>query len=220
MAVVSELIVREYFELHGFFVRQQRKYVAQVRRDVEDIDFWVINPNADPSGERLPFVLSSSDLFRIRHAVVAVKGWHTETFSVAFMTSTPELFRFLEAPVFQEAAAAFGPGVNPRRILVISALPHSAEMREQSLRFLQEKGIDAVISFTTMLADLISQTKESRNYQKSDLLQMIRLLKNYDFFREPQMELFRPRRAPRNPMARRKTAPPPFSSSETTKSKE
>jgi hypothetical protein len=25
MAAVSETIVREYFELHGFFVRQQRK---------------------------------------------------------------------------------------------------------------------------------------------------------------------------------------------------
>jgi hypothetical protein len=212
MAAVSELVVREYFELHGFFVRQQRKYVSQVRRDAEDIDFWVINPNADPGSERLPFVLSSVDLFRIRHAIVAVKGWHTEIFSVAFMTSTPELFRFLEPPVFQEAARAFGLGVNPRRILVVSALPQSAEMREQSLRFLQEKGIDAVIPFATMLADLIAQTKESRNYQKSDLLQMIRLLKNYEFFREPQMELFRPRRRqPRKsstPQAERSIHPP------------
>jgi hypothetical protein len=36
----------------------------------------------------------------------------------------------------------------------------------------------------------------NRNYQKSDLLQIIRILKNYDLMREPQMELFktRPRR--------------------------
>ena len=34
----------------------------------------------------------------------------------------------------------------------------------------------------------------NRNYQKSDLLQIVRILKNYDFFKERQMELFKPRR--------------------------
>ena len=45
-----------------------------------------------------------------------------------------------------------------------------------------------------MLADLVSETEVNRNYQKSDLLQIIRILKNYDFFKEPQMELFRTKR--------------------------
>ena len=44
-----------------------------------------------------------------------------------------------------------------------------------------------------MLADLINGTETNRNYQKSDLLQIIRILKNYDFFKGPQMELFRPK---------------------------
>jgi hypothetical protein len=214
MAAVSELVVREYFELHGFFVRQQRKYVASVKRDAEEIDFCVDNPNATPGGDRLPFVLASTDLAFIRHAIVAVKGWHTDTFSVAFMTGTPELFRFLEPPVFQQAARSFGPGANPKKILVLSALPQTTSMREQSLKFLEEKGIDAVIAFPTMLADLIILTEESRNYQKSDLLQIIRLMKNYDFFRDPQMDLFRPARRTRSssnkPAAKAsaETAPP------------
>ena len=42
-----------------------------------------------------------------------------------------------------------------------------------------------------MLADLVSETEINRNYQKSDLLQIIRILKNYGFFREPQLELFK-----------------------------
>ena len=37
----------------------------------------------------------------------------------------------------------------------------------------------------------IDQIEVNRNYQKSDLLQVIRILKNYDFFRDPQLELFR-----------------------------
>ena len=45
-----------------------------------------------------------------------------------------------------------------------------------------------------MLADLIGNIEVNRNYQKSDLLQMIRILKNYDFFKEPQLELFKGKR--------------------------
>ena len=45
-----------------------------------------------------------------------------------------------------------------------------------------------------MLRDLIAHIEVNRNYQKSDLLQMIRILKNYDFFKEPQLELFKSRR--------------------------
>jgi len=48
-----------------------------------------------------------------------------------------------------------------------------------------------------MLADLIGEVEVNRNYQKSDLLQTIRILKNYDFFREPQLELFNPGRKKR-----------------------
>src|SRR5437870_3106784 len=62
MAAVSETIVREYFELHGFFVRQQRKYIAPTRREDEEIDFFVLNPRHVAAGQPLPFVLTSEDL--------------------------------------------------------------------------------------------------------------------------------------------------------------
>ena len=57
--------------------------------------------------------------------------------------------------------------------------------------------LDAVIPFRTMLADLIENVEANRNYQKSDLLQTIRILKNYVFFKDPQMELFRSKRKKR-----------------------
>ena len=62
------------------------------------------------------------------------------------------------------------------------------------MELLRSKGIDGVIPFRTMLADLVSETKANRNYQKSDVLQIIRILKNYDFFKGPQMELFKSKR--------------------------
>ena len=39
MGAVSETMAREFVELHGFFVRQQRKYIAPpTRREDEEID--------------------------------------------------------------------------------------------------------------------------------------------------------------------------------------
>jgi hypothetical protein len=193
MSAVSETIVREYFELHEFLVRQHRKYIAQTKRD-DDIDFFVLNPRPQPRPGDQPFVLASADLPFIERAVVVVKGWHTETFSSARLASTPEIFRFVEPKVFQQAVRVFGKDGAPLKILVVPALPHEARARDESIALLRSKGIDAVIPFRTMLVDLVAHIEVNRNYQKSDLLQMIRILKNYDFFKEPQLELFKSRR--------------------------
>ncbi|HEU5071760.1 MAG TPA: hypothetical protein VFV96_15245 [Verrucomicrobiae bacterium] len=198
MSSVSETIVREYFELHEFLVRQHRKYIAQTKREDDDIDFFVLNPHPQKSAAPLPFVLSSGDLPRVERAIVVVKGWHTETFSPAVLMNAPEIFRFVEPATFKQAARAFGEEGTPLKILVVPALPQGAEARDQSVALLRAKGIDAVIPFRTMLAELIEKTETNRNYQKSDLLQVVRILKNYEFFKEPQMELFKPRKARRS----------------------
>ena len=194
MGAVSETIVREYFELHSFFVRQQRKYVAPSRQEDEEIDFFVINPQYRAAAAALPFILTSADLPAIARAVVVVKGWHTETFSSARLTNAPEIFRFLDSAVFKHATRAFE-GEGPlTKILVVPALPVGEAGQAQSIELLRAKGIDAVIPFRTILADLIQRIEVNRNYQKSDLLQIIRILKNYDFFKESQLELFKARR--------------------------
>jgi hypothetical protein len=64
-------------------------------------------------------------------------------------------------------------------------------------------GVVTVAGATSALifnrSGLIDQIEVNRNYQKSDLLQIIRILKNYDFLKEPQLELFKPRRSKRKP---------------------
>ena len=194
MSAVSETIVREYFELHEFLVRQHRKYIAQTKREDDDIDFFVLNPLATKRDGEQPFVLASEDLKYVERAIVVVKGWHTETFSSARLESTPEIFRFVGTKVFQQAAKVFGENGAPLKILVVPSLPQNAAERDKSIALLRAKGVDAVIPFRTMLADLVAHTEANRNYQKSDLLQTIRILKNYDFFKEPQMELFKTKR--------------------------
>jgi hypothetical protein len=190
LSSVSETIVREFFEQHGFFVSQPRKHIALARREQDQIDLFVLNPRWRPGAE-LPFVLTASDLTAITRAVVVVKGWHTETFSPARLAHAQEIFESLGATAFRHASRAFGDGGDAAKILVIPGLPASAEARQQSIELLRAKGINAVIPFRVILADLISQVEVNRNYQKSDLLQTIRILKNYGLLKEPQLELFK-----------------------------
>ncbi len=194
MAGVSETIVREYFEMHSFLVRQFRKGVSPADREDEEIDFLVYNPAVRAGAPERGFVLRSADLPFLERAVVVIKAWHTDVFSPSVLNSNPELFRFLEKRPFQQAVKALGTDRPLLKIMAIPALPHDQQARDQSIALLHSKGMDAVISFPTMLGDLVSQVEANRNYQKSDLLQTIRILKHYDFLKEPQLELFKPAR--------------------------
>lgn len=200
MPAVSESIVREFFELHGFFVRQQRKYLTPSRREDDEADFLVMRPASTPPTHPLPFILGSADMAGIERAIVSVKGWHTDIFYVGLMARANDLFRFAHDSALPQAARSFGGG-SLLKILVIPGLPEAEELRNQSIRFMREKGIDGVLGFRTILQDLIAQIEPNRNYQKSDLLQTIRILKHYDFFKDMQMELFKPLRRRKSPKA-------------------
>ena len=199
MSAINETIVREYFELNGFLVRQDRKHEARGKQEVDGIDFVVWNPQPVKPAAPAPFVLDSADLPSIARALVVVRGWHTESFGPSVLENSPEMFRFVEPAVFQQAARAFSPEVAPLKILIVPSLPQTAAARGQSIAILRAKGVDAVIPFRTMLADLIARAEVNRNYDKSDLLQVIRVLKNYQLFKDPQMELFRTGRRSKRP---------------------
>ncbi|RME91071.1 MAG: hypothetical protein D6766_12325 [Verrucomicrobia bacterium] len=194
---MSEWLVREFFELHGFLVRQARKYVTPGGRDEEAVDLLVWNPRAETAGEPLPIELTAEWLGRIPAALVAVKGWHTETFSRARLEGTPELFRFLEPSVVRRATRELGGTAAPLKLLVAPALPRDKVERRASLEWLRARGVDGVIEFRTVVGELVRNTEVNRNYEKSDLLQVIRVLKKHGFLQGPQMELFRPRRGRR-----------------------
>jgi hypothetical protein len=75
---------------------------------------------------------------------------------------------------------------------------------------LKERGVDAIISFRTMLLDIIDRIEINRNYRKSDTLQLLRILKTYDFLKEPQLDFLPDRSSPaarRKPLARVEPAP-------------
>lgn len=203
MAGFDENIVREYFELNGFFVRQLRKYIVHSRkkRTEEEIDLVVFNPNAPVDGAPAGFQLFSADMVKIRRAIVVVKAWHTSRFTPAMLKSSSRVFDFLKKDVLNKAEAYFsfdGSEVDPEvvgseaftKILVLPSLPTSDPLRSESIDLLKERGIDGIITFSTILENLFRHVEVNHSYQKSDLLQLMRILKIYDMVKEPQMNLF------------------------------
>ena len=197
MSAIDEGIVREYFEQNGFLVRQARKYQVSARRKAaeEEIDLIVFNPAWQRGARKPDFFLFSSELNYVQKAVVAVKGWHTGVFTPNMLKSSPEIFTFLQQNVLKEAARFFPPdsdaeaGDTVTKVLVLPSLPTAEPFRTQSVDLLKQHGVDAIISFRAMLLDLLDKIEINQNYSKSDTLQVMRLLKNYDLLTDTQMDL-------------------------------
>ena len=189
MSAVDEGLVREFFELHGFLVCQRRKYIVRSRQRSadEEVDLIVLNPGAPTGASPAEFEITSKTMSQVSRAIVAVKGWHTEIFAPGVLAHQPTIFRFVEKRAVEEAQRLVG-GEGLVKLLVVPGLPRDNKTRQRSIELLRSKGVDGVISFRSILQELIASVATNRNYQKSDLLQTLRLLKNYELLKEPQME--------------------------------
>ena len=209
MSAIDEGIVREYFEQNGFLVRQARKYQVSSRRKLteEEIDLVVYNPAWQRGARKPDFFLFSNELPFVQKAVVAVKGWHTGVFTPQMLKSSPEIFGFLKQSVIKDAARFFpaepadGAGDRLTKILVLPSLPTAEPFRSQSVELLKARGVDAIISFRAMLLDLLDKVETNQNYTKSDTLQVLRILKNYDLLKDTQLDLLTERAVVRRPKA-------------------
>jgi hypothetical protein len=202
VAGVSDWVVREYFEALGFLVSQPRKYAVPGRQKKaeEEVDIVVINPTVEESTIPESFVWTTQDVQQLSRAVVGVRGWHTDRFYASTQEQAADTVRFAQSESVKFAARMLG-SKPIAKVLCLPRLAASNELAAKTIQFLKEHGIDGVIPFRTMLLELILRVDTNRNYEKSDLLQVIRLLKNYDLLKDAQMELFgrRRRAAPKGP---------------------
>ena len=197
--------------MHGYLVRQPWKHVVPGRSKTpeEEVDLVAVNPRGGET--RLPskLVWTSEDLRTVPRAVIAVRGWHTERFYTSTFEQTPDILRFAEPDSLKFAREILGPGPIAK-ILCLPRLPASGDVKEQTIAMLRSKGVDGALSFETILAELVARVEPNRNYEKSSLLQVIRILKSYDLVRGPQMDLFiRGRRRRSAGKARRGAEAPP-----------
>lgn len=207
MSAVNERLVSEYLEGLGFLVQMPRKYqvIARARRPEEESDLLALNPHPSAGGPPAPGVWTGIELRRARAVQVAVCGWHTETFTPAVIEQAPELFRFLESDAAAAAERALGGGP-VARVFVLPGLSADPRLRDDALAALRDRGVDGVVSFRTVLLELAGMADEQRHYDRSDQMQVLRLMKIYDLFKSPQQDLFRSRARSERPPRRARAA--------------
>lgn len=196
MAGFDDNLVREYFELNGFFVRQSRKYAVQSRRKRadEESDLLVINPS--PQRAVTPaFQLFAADLAGLSRAAVAIKGWHTTKAITPTMIRKGDLLEFVRKEAVESAREAFADladadGPDLAKVLVLPGIPTQEPQRAESIALLREHGVDHVLTFRTILESMVQRVESNQSYAKSDNLQLLRLLRVYDMVKSPQLELF------------------------------
>jgi hypothetical protein len=199
VSAVSEWIAREYFESLGYLVSQPRKYIVPGRQKKadEEVDLVILNPRVKTHRIADDVIWSDRQLKTVAKAVVGVRGWHTERFYTSTFEQSPDILRFTQPDSVKFAGQLLGEG-DMAKILCLPRLPVDGDLKDQAITRLRKSGIDGVVTFRTMLHTLVAQADTKKNYEKSDLMQIIRLLKNYDLLKDPQMELFSKRRRKRS----------------------
>ncbi len=105
------------------------------------------------------------------------------------LIKNPDICRFAELAVIKEARKTLGAG-SVTKILCLSDLTATVGPQEETLALLRQGGIDGVLSFRTMLLELMESVDVAKNYEKSDLIQTLRILKTYDLLKDAQLDLF------------------------------
>jgi hypothetical protein len=191
MSAINEQIVREYFESLGFVVAQPSKYTQTGRHKKanEEVDFLIVRPSVKTM--RMPDSLTwhGPDFKSVNLGVVGIRGWHTGRFSTSMLEKSPEILKFASDQVVKAVTRPYGEGP-VARILCLPQLPASGDLKQKTISLLRDKGIDGIISYPTMLTELIRHVDTHKNYEKSDVLQMIRILKTYELFKDDQLDLF------------------------------
>lgn len=195
MSSVSEWIAREYFEMLGFMVSQPCKhtFTRSIKRGEQDIGLMAVNPSVRQHQLPGAILWTTEDLGGIARAVIGVCGWHTDRIYTAIFERSPEILKFMSKDALRFGADRMG-SEEIAKIICLPQLPVSRKLQQQMLDALKKRGVDGVLLFRTMLLELVARVDVNRNYDKSDLLQVMRIMKNYDMLKDPQMELFQPRK--------------------------
>lgn len=144
---LNEDIVTKYFELNGY----------SVSRNLDGVDLVIFNPTTKDK------------------AIVEVKGWHAETFSLSYFSPKSEIFDFIKPDVLKRVDDFLGTK-KFRKILVVSKL--SKNQKDICISLVKKMGVDEIIEFRGILDFLIEHADKRVNYS-NNVMQMMRIFKIY-----------------------------------------
>lgn len=198
MQSIDEAVVSEYLEQNGFLIRVLRKSRLQSKRAMEEgLDLYARNMVFAAGGREPNFMLFSSELKYMESAIICVRGWLSDKAALASMTGGADIVRYLETNVLKKVEkwfevdkrVSFGTKRKPMNVLVAPVFPTQEPYRSQCVELLKSRGVDGILSFKSMLLDLIDRVDTKQVYEKSQLMQLLRTLKTFDLVKDSQMNL-------------------------------
>ncbi len=200
MAGFEEEVVRAYFESNGFLVRLAgHPPEAGKKRAGAAPTLAIFNPEVRENADNFSFRLFTTDIGKIRAALVSILGWESSAFSPNLLSSDAGLLKFIKMEVTSKRLdIGFSPPValpearmgDCLRLLVLPALPLAESKTREALDVIRDAGVQGVYTFRTMLENLLRSTEPSSDHAKSVPLQALRILKAYGLAKEPQLEMF------------------------------
>jgi len=181
MLSLESLILRHFFEVQGFMVRQ---CLPTSPSGIESLQ--IIHPDA-PKGHKIPPIIFSSDIPQIDRALVWIPSWQALKISPAMLKDSQELMKFIDKRLAQRKLPADFDLTDSPKIVVVPATPKEPQAREQTINLLKARNIDAMISFRSVLLDLIARLDVRK---PTEGLQLLQILHNFDLLKTTQMELF------------------------------
>lgn len=182
MTAVEALILRHYFELQGFLVRQ---CLPKSPNGAESLQ--IVNPVLKKQDAGCPPILFSSDLQKIHKALVWLPSWGALKISPTLLKSSAELSKFIDKRLAERKRPAELEEGEHLKIVVVPAIPMDEPYRGETIALLQARGVSAMLSLRSVIQDLIVR-QDIRHPQEG--LQLLQILVNFDLLKTTQMELF------------------------------
>ncbi len=162
MSYPSFEIVKEFFNINNFLVLERGEilFAKNLREREEEIE---------------KFIIEKDDIQKIKECLIKPISWHTQKFTPSVLNKFPEIFQFPKNNFLKDK--------NCKKILIIPDLPSTQNLRNKSIEIMQNKNIDNVILFPTIISSLIEKINPRKVYL-SFTNEILRILKFYNFFSE------------------------------------
>jgi len=201
LEMIEQELVGAYFESNGFFVRQLNEPAStEGKRKLDPLPVLsVMNPRSPGNQLSAETRLFTGDLVKIKTALVGVLGWSNSTFSSADLNSDARQTKFFSQQVdairvsecFDSVGRKLESGFEAfLKLLVVPCLPSNNERSKKVLDRLKSFQVDGVITLKSIMENLLRQTLPSRNIERREVFNLLRLIKAYGLSKDPQIEMF------------------------------
>jgi len=158
----TELIVKKYFELKGYFVQTNVKY--KVENGYSDIDLVIYHPKKNEK------------------AIVEVKSWFNYQKFTPSIAENENLYSFLSKEAIDEAKIVLDcQNTNEiKKYFVVHEF--GPKYPDKTKKIMEEKGVK-VIEFKHIIETIIEKTESNIDYGDNEIQQLIRIMKYYDLIK-------------------------------------